>query len=431
MADRSRYQEAPPPHPDLLAFVQDLYDQGITNWRDVNTRLEQDESPWTFGSKSTFRRWRDKHGVSRPGPHYLQPLPYPSDHAIAEKIVALGRGFQSSGSRVIKAALSLEGMVVGEKRLRPIIKELYPDRAAGRIFGKRNIPRRPIGLFNGANEQWSGDGHDKLRDWGFCFYGWRDVYSGQIIIMSLLPSNRDPQNTLWADLSLLLCPGFPRQIATDRGSETDQFSGTHAWLRQNYGQEVSPLIPVHRYLKSTHNITIERCWRGLIKHVIEPVGEVIAQGREEGGFVSTNDAHIRVFWFLFIPLVTDSLNKFIILHNHYKVRYQREKHNPSGCRRIDVWKRPEDFGGEQHLIPLTDEARGILEVWSADAYREGQMQWLTPAEYNICTAGLETLGWTERWSYEDVWALFSRLIAVVIDDLYLELQRQSEEVDTD
>ncbi|ODO09581.1 hypothetical protein I350_03185 [Cryptococcus amylolentus CBS 6273] len=201
--------------------------------------------------------------------------------------------------------------------------------------------------------------------------------------------------------------------------------------RLTYGQGGSPSITPHRYLTSIHDITIKRCWQGLNKHVVEPVREVIAQGREEGGFVSTNDAHIRVFWFLFVPLVISSLNKFIIIHNHHKVRYQPEKRGPSGCRRIDVWKRPADFGGEQHLIPLTDEARGILEVWSEDAYREGQMQWLTPAEYEICTAGLETLGVTERWHYYDVWALFSRLIAVVIDDLYLELQRQSDEVDTD
>ncbi|TYJ54765.1 hypothetical protein B9479_004520 [Cryptococcus floricola] len=274
MADRKRWQAArehischpvplltsslpppiAPPHPDLLAFVQDLYDQDITSWRAVNTRLEQDGFPWTFGSESTFRRWRDKHGVSRPGPDNLPPLPDLPDDAIADEILGLGEEFETSGSRDIQSALSREGVVVGEKRLRRIIKELYPDRAAARTFGQRNIPRRPIALFNGSNEQWSGDGHDKLRDWGFCFYGWRDVYSGQIITMCVLPSNRHPQNTHWvflqavltvggksfpppcslcheADVSLLLCLGFPRQIATDRGSETDQFSGTQAWLR--------------------------------------------------------------------------------------------------------------------------------------------------------------------------------------------------------
>ncbi|ODO06021.1 hypothetical protein L198_01249 [Cryptococcus wingfieldii CBS 7118] len=148
MADRNRWQAAaPPPHPDLLAFVQNLYDQGMANWRAVNTRLEQDGSPWRFRSEYTFRRWCDEHGA---------------------------------------------------------------DRAAARRFGQRNIPQRPIGLFNGSNERWSGDGYDKLSDWGFCFYGWQDVFSGQIISMCLLPSNVHPQNTHWVFLQAVLTASLAR-----------------------------------------------------------------------------------------------------------------------------------------------------------------------------------------------------------------------------
>ncbi|ODN81128.1 hypothetical protein L202_03219 [Cryptococcus amylolentus CBS 6039] len=137
MADRSQWQAAPLGHPDLLAFVQDLYDRGITNRRAINTRLEQDRYPWSFGSEFTFRRWCDEHGA---------------------------------------------------------------DRATAGRLGQRNIPQRPIGLINGANERWSADGYDKLSDWGFCFYGWQDVYSGQIITMCLLPNNRCPQSAHWVFL---------------------------------------------------------------------------------------------------------------------------------------------------------------------------------------------------------------------------------------
>ena len=42
----------------------------------------------------------------------------------------------------------------------------------------------------GPHEEWSGDGHDKLKQIGFPVYGIRDVWSGKWLGLWVMPNNR-------------------------------------------------------------------------------------------------------------------------------------------------------------------------------------------------------------------------------------------------
>lgn len=72
-----------------------------------------------------------------------------------------------------------------------------------RTLGSKRIRRFPI-TSRGPNEQWSCDGHDKLERLGFGIYGIRDVYSGYIISMEVLPSNRLAKNIQWVYVTAVL-----------------------------------------------------------------------------------------------------------------------------------------------------------------------------------------------------------------------------------
>jgi hypothetical protein len=57
----------------------------------------------------------------------------------------------------------------------------YPD--------AKKIPRYPVTSL-GPNDEWSGDGHDKLNKIGFGVYGIRDKASGKWLGLWVVPNNR-------------------------------------------------------------------------------------------------------------------------------------------------------------------------------------------------------------------------------------------------
>lgn len=54
---------------------------------------------------------------------------------------------------------------------------------------QKKIDRKPI-VSIGPNEQWSADGHDKLKQIGFPIYGFRDVWSANWLKAWVVPDNR-------------------------------------------------------------------------------------------------------------------------------------------------------------------------------------------------------------------------------------------------
>lgn len=87
------------------------------------------------------------------------------------------------------------------------------ENLAKRQPGAKTIKRRPI-ISVGPNEQWSLDGHDKMKNVGpgMGVYGIRDVYSGRFLSLVLLPSNRKSKNIHWVYLEAVYqCKGESSQ----------------------------------------------------------------------------------------------------------------------------------------------------------------------------------------------------------------------------
>ncbi|KIJ29780.1 hypothetical protein M422DRAFT_268732 [Sphaerobolus stellatus SS14] len=128
----------------------------------------------------------------------------------------------------------------------------------------KRIKRRAL-VHLGIHEEWSGDGHDKLKRIGFAIYGVRDVWSGKWLGLWVIPDNhlKDAVAYLWLSL-VEEYEGLPIQMTTDCGSETTMIYGVATALREAFFPELSvDKVPAHRFLRSIHNITIERGWSQL------------------------------------------------------------------------------------------------------------------------------------------------------------------------
>jgi hypothetical protein len=77
-----------------------------------------------------------------------------------------------------------------------------PEAFSTRHPTAKKIIRTPL-TSAGPNEEWSGDGHDKLNKLGFGVYGIRDKASGKWLGLWLVPNNRKGETIGYLYLSLV------------------------------------------------------------------------------------------------------------------------------------------------------------------------------------------------------------------------------------
>ncbi|KIJ28819.1 hypothetical protein M422DRAFT_189254, partial [Sphaerobolus stellatus SS14] len=66
----------------------------------------------------------------------------------------------------------------------------------------KRIKRRPL-VNLGIHEEWSGDGHDKLKRIGFAIYGVWDIWLGKLLGLWVIPDNRLKDVVVYLWLSLV------------------------------------------------------------------------------------------------------------------------------------------------------------------------------------------------------------------------------------
>ncbi|EDR06854.1 uncharacterized protein LACBIDRAFT_328609 [Laccaria bicolor S238N-H82] len=190
------------------------------------------------------------------------------------------------GPSLIKEAIAHEtGIHLTRDFIRKEVVLLDPEASAAHEPTAKKIPCSTI-ISLGPHHEWSCDGHDKLSAIGFPIWAVRDVWSGRWLGVWVVPNNQYMQTITYLYLSLVaklggqiqahsLCvqfrlmskAGMPLQSTTDCGSETVMMYGLANALREQFSPElgVVNIGPAHHFLKSVHNITIERGWGQLHK----------------------------------------------------------------------------------------------------------------------------------------------------------------------
>ncbi|KAG6852321.1 hypothetical protein C0991_000860, partial [Blastosporella zonata] len=154
---------------------------------------------------------------------------------------------------------------------------------AKRVF---RVKKFPIGI----HHRWSADGHDKLYKIGFPVWAIVEDASSRWLGAWVVPSNRTGNIIAY----LYLCNiekygGMPIQITTDCGSETTKLFGIVNALRERFHPEIgAEEIPPHVYLRSIHNISVERSWLRLRLDVGDTIVLAFNKGIEDGIYNPSN-----------------------------------------------------------------------------------------------------------------------------------------------
>lgn len=407
-----RPRQGPTATPEFKELVNHLIIKHNGNYEKLNEELQAADPSLAFSSRRSYYRQLKQMNIAGPRKGGLQ------GDALHKAIKALPGEDASRGFRGVHHALVLSGVLATQIAVAKAQHEIDPDGVAARqLQSKKRFFRSPI-VTAGPNEQWSVDGHDKLAAYGFGIYGIRDVYSGFILALHAFPNNRKAANVHWLYLKTITeCNGIPIQIAADCGSETGLMLQSQVQLREQLGGPGLQETPAYVLLPSTRNITIERAWIGVRNDVVRRFQKKFDEGLG-AGFVPTNQVHCAVFWFIFAPLVQQALDQHRQYQNTYKVRRQKEKLNPSGARRCEIYQTPTRWAGQQCMLQLDAEAKEETAVALREAETEADLSWIRRDVRELCLQVLREKGEQEaQISIDRAWDVFTMILPVVRDHL--------------
>ncbi|KAF6744660.1 hypothetical protein DFP72DRAFT_825334 [Ephemerocybe angulata] len=257
---------------------------------------------------------------------------------------------RSNGPNAFKSMLQDEYVMIPRDDVRELMHTIAPEGFEERRPGapRKEIPR--VGLVSlGPFHEISADGHEKLNsqalqmgDISLPIYAYRDKWSGYILKIIVIPDARKAAPLAHVYLDLVReYSGIPIQLTTDKGSERVWQHAIQDTLRRFAAPNISRNVyPTAVALKSVHNTVIESLWRWVHRKTGKNLKDVIAQGQIQHIFQPHQGFHSYLFYWIFVPLIEDALDKFKTYWNHHRVRIQHDKHNPSGHVPADAFQFP-------------------------------------------------------------------------------------------
>ncbi|KAF8884385.1 hypothetical protein BD779DRAFT_1741354 [Infundibulicybe gibba] len=147
--------------------------------------------------------------------------------------------------------------------------------------------------------------------------------------------------------------GIPLQFSTDCGSETTQLFGLANALRSTFHDDISlEDLPAHVYLRSVHNISIERSWLRLRLDWGDNAVLKFNEGVDAGLYNPSNPNQYMLCQWLWPKLLRRTLNEFMDYRNGVRMRKDKKKPGPSGMSRNEAFSLPESWGGRNCLLPV-------------------------------------------------------------------------------
>ncbi|OAV93906.1 hypothetical protein PTTG_04400 [Puccinia triticina 1-1 BBBD Race 1] len=146
-----------------------------------------------------------------------------------------------------------------------------------------------------------------------------------------------------------------------RATDLDHHTGHQSNLMRQFGNldELDP-DQSHQYTKSVHNQKIECFWSQLMRHYNVELINQLYEADESGKYDPQDPVDYLLFVYLWVPLLQDSLDKWIHNYNSYKRRIDKKSMLPSGCSANVCYKNPEDYDAEDGLVPV--ELSAVLEL---------------------------------------------------------------------
>ncbi|KNE93214.1 hypothetical protein PSTG_13390 [Puccinia striiformis f. sp. tritici PST-78] len=331
--------------------------------------------------------------------------------------------------------LTPEGSNVGYRRLRHLLHTKYGInihlQTAARLNrsldpegverrSKRVLKRRVFDV-EGPDFIWSADGHDKLKKFGLTIYGFIDAWSRKVLGIFVHTTNNNPRHIGYYYLQLVKeVGGIPQQTTADGGTETIDLAGHQMNLVGQFGS-IDP-DKCHRFTKSVHNQKIECLRSQLMKQYNSELIRQLYEADKKEYYNPTNPVHHVLFLYLWVPLLQDGPNEWLTNYNSFKRRYDPKSMLPTGCSTNVCYENPEEYNGEEGLIPVDLSCVDELEHKHYPDAKD--LMRTSPGWFSEIIDRLKTemeLDWPELHT-QNVWGTFSLLEAAIeaYDSAWLE-----------
>ncbi|KAG6818827.1 hypothetical protein H0H93_001268 [Arthromyces matolae] len=360
-------------------------------------------------SDSTVKRRRKELGLSGAGSTFKK-----IDLAVAEQLIMyeLEKDFQkTAGVRTIKGNIAYNfGIHLPRDYIRHVMYTHDPESFSNHAPTAKKIHREkkyPIGI----HERWSADGHDKLYKIGFPIYGFVDDATGLWLNGDVIPSNRLGNVVAYMTLSTAITyEGLPLQLSTDCGSETTVVYGIMNELRSRYYPNLAPEeLPPHVYMRSVHNISIERSWLRLRLDFGDNAVAAFNHGIENGIYLPHDEDHFELCQWLWSKLLRQELNAFMDRRNAAMMRKNKDKAGPSGMSRLDAFREPARWGGRNCLLPIPREDIPLLRAMQERLGGEQLTAFSTP-EYSARAQAVYDSLQIQDLSFLNAWFVFAEML---------------------
>ncbi|KAJ6505041.1 hypothetical protein C8R45DRAFT_1051009 [Mycena sanguinolenta] len=317
------------------------------------------------------------------------------------------------------------GIILTRDTVYKIMQTHNPDGFAARELTAKKVFRVqkfPLGI----HERWSGDGHDKLYKIGFPIWMLVDDATGKILQLFaehragpawVIPSNR--MGDIIAYLFLCLAEefgGVPLQTTTDCGSETTLLYGIVNVIRDMFHPVLSEAgIQAHNYLRSVHNISVERTWLRLRLEFGDNAVLNFRQGIEDLKYDADDPDQYELYQWLWPRLHQQELDKWASFRNGVPIRKQKEKAGPLGVRsmsRNEAFSLYEEWGGVDCLQKVD---RDVIRQMKADLGGDALIAFSTPEFAQRAEEALESLG-PIVLTQQNVWDVFQAMLPLLFPE---------------
>ncbi|TFY75926.1 hypothetical protein EWM64_g8088 [Hericium alpestre] len=408
-AGRNQYAACPPASDPVLAEALRTYHRELLSSNNkIARRLKADHGIEMH--PNTVKKRRKELGLSSSGKTAKTLSMGTAEQLVARELE--DDPHQRLGIRTVQHRIAFNsGVHVRRDSVSEIMHTHVPEGFEKRMPTTTKIlrhPKHPIGI----HERWSADGHDKLYSIGFPVWAVVDDATSKWLGAWIVPSNRLGVIIAYCFLDVVeKFQGLPLQFTTDCGSETTKVYGLVNALRENYHPEYQGLAP-HVYLRSVHNITIERSWLRLRLDWGDTAVYFFNKGIEEGRYDDQDpDQHELCQW-LWSKLLRQELQHVVDMRNSQRMRKDRTKFGPSGMSRNEAFSLPQDWGGRNCLLPIdVNIIRDLKQELGGD-----QLLDFTSAEFSArAQVAYDSLQIT-KLTFQNAWDVFNAMLPLVFGE---------------
>ncbi|KAG8938640.1 hypothetical protein FRC04_008035 [Tulasnella sp. 424] len=391
--------------PALRAALKQLHREGETNYGIIKTRLKKDYDI-EMGEKTVQRRLHELNLFAAGKTAATMPIQQQRQLVLNE--LETDPNNRRGPANIKEGILFKHGVALRRDFVHSEMLQHRPEGFDVREPTAKRIPRGTLYAL-GPHDCWSMDGHDKLTERGFPIYGIRDKWSGQWLGLWVVPNNRVGNVVAYLYLSLVHeLGGIPNQTASDRGSETTKVYGLGTALRDIFAGNIAPDdAPAHIYLRSVHNIVIERGWLRLRLEWGDAVAEFYDQGTNLG-FVHTDPQHSLLSRWVWSTVVRTSLEIERQKLNSHRVRKVQGKKMPDKGSPNQFMANPIHYGAvnESCLHPVD---RSVVKQIMDELGGEALLRFVDPAFDAHCYEVYRQIG-SPALEPKGAWGIFLSML---------------------